>query len=168
MSVNARQVLSDCQIARSELALAIDEKKQDLARIRWTTCVTLLRAVGHVLRNVDSRENKEISTRLFESWKREPIFSEFIEKERNEILKQYEHRIELAESGVPIYLNIGGGDRLLLDATSGDILLVGQIDDQFDKSTGYGEGGSACEVIDRAICWWGEKLDEFDETVLHK
>ena len=66
-------------------------------RIIWVSVITLLRAVGHVLQKVDAPSDPAVSRAVAEAWDRlcrsrpEPeIFWEFIESERNSVVKQYE------------------------------------------------------------------------------
>ena len=65
-------------------------------RLRWITAITILRAVGHALRNMDATRSDALRSAIdaaWSRWKSQPfqylIFSEFIEKERNTILKEY-------------------------------------------------------------------------------
>ncbi len=53
MIIKDQKVLDDCRLALVELELAISSRSKELARIRWLTCLVLLRAVGHVLKKVD-------------------------------------------------------------------------------------------------------------------
>jgi|CXWL01.1.fsa_nt_gi hypothetical protein len=89
MDLKAKIVLSDCK----EAALALTDGLMGSAwRIKWVTCVALLRAVGHVLHNVDCDGNerlKDIVDRRFKDWKSTKIFRDFIDDERNGMLKEY-------------------------------------------------------------------------------
>jgi hypothetical protein len=87
----ARQVLADCR-----LALKMLEEEQDLRRWRvlWAGAVALTRGVGHVLNKVDGNKSalKIAARAACHRWKSEPeheIFREFIDRERNNILKEY-------------------------------------------------------------------------------
>ncbi|HEU4921824.1 MAG TPA: hypothetical protein VFT23_01975 [Burkholderiales bacterium] len=90
----ARQVLADCRHARDLLEA---ETSSDNFRVLWVAGVALARAVGHVLQKVDGERDAEVkkavSTAYF-SWKSDraanAIFWDFIEEERNQVLKQYE------------------------------------------------------------------------------
>src|SRR5438046_2816210 len=92
MTHKARRVLEDCQ-----LALCLLEEEKDLARwrIHWAAAAALIRAVGHVLDKVDGTDPviKEVANGFYRRWKsQEPeheIFREFIERERNNLLKEY-------------------------------------------------------------------------------
>lgn len=73
----------------------------------WVAAVVLLRAVGHVLSKIDatkSAKHKEEIGRLWEDWKLERegnwIFWDFIENERNNIVKAYQFGVELYDEGI--------------------------------------------------------------------
>lgn len=65
-------------------------------RLHWVAGIALLRAIGHVLSKSDadiSTAHKRAVREMWDSWKRDAednyIFWEFIESERNNILKTY-------------------------------------------------------------------------------
>jgi hypothetical protein len=65
--------------------------------------VALIRTVGHVLKKVDAAQNPammESVSRRFEEWKRDRekarVFWEFVDAERNSILKEYDFRFDFA------------------------------------------------------------------------
>ena len=73
------------------------ESKPDTFRVLWVAGIALIRTVGHVLQKVDSKESSAVKTAvelIYYQWKSEKlnntIFWDFIELERNQILKQYE------------------------------------------------------------------------------
>jgi hypothetical protein len=68
--------------------------------------LAMLRSVGHVLQKVDA-DTSQKKAWLADSWPRwtsEPIFSEFIELERNRLLKEFRGGIE---SGNPAIITTG-------------------------------------------------------------
>lgn len=91
MTYAARKVLDDCR-----LALAMLEEETDLARwrVQWAGAIALVRAVGHVLDKVDGKDfaTKRLASEAFQTWKstaeEHMIFHEFIDKERNSIIKE--------------------------------------------------------------------------------
>src|SRR5690242_14088814 len=95
MTRAAREVLADCRIA---LQFLEEEKEVDRWRVHWAGAVALIRAVGHVLHKVDGqcRRFQQTADSAFKSWKSDDpaheIFREFIEAERNNILKTYRFR----------------------------------------------------------------------------
>ena len=94
MVLKAQSVLADCKHA---LDLLQKESQPDSFRVLWVAGIALARAVGHVLKNVDSEKDdvtKMAVASAYTSWKANKpsnaIFWEFIEEERNQVLKQYE------------------------------------------------------------------------------
>ncbi|HLQ90730.1 MAG TPA: hypothetical protein VK148_11910 [Xanthobacteraceae bacterium] len=86
--------LRDCYRAFHELKSAEDGAQ---FRLRWITVIVLLRAVGHVLEKVDARRSPILHDAVTAAWARlranryaNLIFFEFIERERNLVLKEYE------------------------------------------------------------------------------
>lgn len=66
-------------------------------QIKWVAGLSLLRATGHVLAKIDCENSDDRAAtidRRWKSWKadkdRNWVFFEFIEKERNNILKEFE------------------------------------------------------------------------------
>src|SRR3972149_30427 len=92
--IRAREVLADCELALADFEAA---GPTPYWRTRWTGLVALLRCVGHVLHKVDAEQTSDLKKAIAAEWdtlsksKPEPrIFWEFIEEERNNILKAYE------------------------------------------------------------------------------
>jgi hypothetical protein len=89
----ARKGLKDCR-----LVLTLLEDETDLARwrIHWVAALALVRAVGHVLDKIDGRNAfiGPLAKAAHARWKSDvpehEIFREFIERERNTILKEHE------------------------------------------------------------------------------
>ena len=96
MTVAARIVLEDCRKAYADLVEGIQGSEW---RCKWTTVVTLLRVVLHVLDKVDGGSDPKVRSAVDGAWgelnRTKPlpeIFWRFIEEDRNLILKQYAHR----------------------------------------------------------------------------
>ena len=94
MVQKARAVLADCKHAHELLEV---ESRADTFRVLWVAGVALARAVGHVLQKIDggsTNATREAIERAYAGWKADKqanaIFFEFIEQERNQVLKQYE------------------------------------------------------------------------------
>ena len=143
MTESARAVLSDCRGALDEIA-----GQGAVWRRRWITAVVLLRAVGHVLRKVDSERSPELKRAIESAWtklqstKPEPrIFWLFIDEARNSILKQYE-----MGAGQGATINLG-------TKTVENIYLVNE---------GEFEGRDQRDLIRDAIAWWEKYLDAID------
>ena len=107
----ARLVLQDAMYVREKLETETGKIEW---RLYWILAVVLLRAVGHVLYKVDGAANpkvRELSQSMHKSWKTDPehsIFRDFIEHERNNILKEYE--TAMTEGPVPIMAHLQNFD----------------------------------------------------------
>ncbi|MBN9244289.1 MAG: hypothetical protein J0I98_16000 [Mesorhizobium sp.] len=167
MTYFARTVLGDCRIALEMLDLEADN---DRWRVHWAGAVALIRAVGHVLDKVDGQQSsvKAAARAAFARWKSDDpehvIFREFIEAERNNILKRYESKVHpLSDVPVAIILT-------LVDPKTGENKQVG-MDELLDENIfkpmveGYGEGNDARDIYREAIAWWERELDAIDSVV---
>ena len=144
--LEALRPLEDAQWALRRLEATRDATE---FRVLWTATVSLLRAVGHVLRNVDA-EGDATTRIVVEDWWREvksdasrhAIFWRFIERQRNEVLKEY---------------RLGYLERLIAVATDGDSLELDSpiykplLDEQFNAE-------DARDVASDAVSWWNEQL----------
>jgi hypothetical protein len=156
MALTARKTLADCEIAHGLLK---NEKKDSPAwRVHWVACLALLRAVGHVLRNIDGKstdKHAKVIEAAWVEWKtnenEHAIFWNFIQAERNNLLKQYAFGVEpeptliVADSGAQVVAE--GGDK-----------VVG--DDYFRLSLECFEGQEGRDVVLEAIDWWKARLDK--------
>lgn len=133
----ARRVLRDCQLALRDLQSA---EPGAAWRLRWVTAITLLRVVGHVLQKVDGERSLHLAQAIETVWAgvKQPrigneIFHDFIERERNTILKEYrpDHR-----AVAPLEAGDGGSLGMLIGS----------------------EIVPPTEAVQRAIRWWGRLL----------
>lgn len=144
MTATARKVLRDLQLA---LELLETEESAERFRVHWVAAVALCRAVGHVLQKIDSRTSpqlKAVISQTYASWKSEPeahqIFFEFIEDERNAVLKEYEFGF-LSGPVEVVVLPIG------VSSTLKDNLFCPLCSGRF--------AGEDCrDVLELAINWW--------------
>jgi len=135
----ARRAMRDCYLARNRYKAAVNQSNR---RLDWVLAVTLLRVVGHALHKVDARRSPEMKAAIAEAhlgWKANPrqhaIFHEFIEAERNSILKEY---------------RLDPGAHLSADTEVEDYLLIG---DQAFSPVG---------TINAALEWWEDQLDRIE------
>jgi hypothetical protein len=84
----------------------IDEEHPEW-RTSWVAGLALLRTIGHVLGKVDSltsSKHAEAIKTAWERWKKDReenwILWDFIERERNNILKTYEFGVEIDDNGL--------------------------------------------------------------------
>ena len=167
MMIKAKKVLDDCRLALAELETAISSGSKELARIRWFTCLVLLRAVGHVLDKVDlvflNSEKKTKSDAIFAQMKRESIFDDFIEKERNLIVKEYTSLVDAVEKEKTFNLVTEGGDRIVTE--DGDLVIISSFEECIEKIDGFSKGSSPCQIISNAIEWWEGILGKYEREI---
>lgn len=108
MTENARRILNDC---RACLQMLEDEENETRWRVLRAAALALIRSVGHALDKVDGSSVKNESHKIFAQWKAtkpEPrIFWEFIDAQRNLVLKEYRHETHIAES-ISVYVDRDG------------------------------------------------------------
>ena len=159
--VAAMRVLADCEAA---LEMLENERDEQRWRVLWVGALALLRAVGHVLRNVDARTPRARAAinAAYESWTgnqpQHRVFREFIERERNNILKEYRLNVrDSAETGVAVVVG---------DSQSG--YITGETPFVLDENlfrpveAGFGVDGDARDVCREAVAWWEEQLTRLD------
>jgi len=150
MLLVARKVLSDCRRAHEMLEF---EPKDDNFRIVWVAGIALARAVGHVLDEVESKTDQNLSHIIrakYLSWKQDKetsaIFWDFIDDERNRVLKEYEQGFLAG----PIVVTAAGQQFSLEE----------------NLFTPLGDGryaGEDCrDVLERAILWWESQLNDIE------
>ncbi|MBN8960602.1 MAG: hypothetical protein J0H71_05675 [Rhizobiales bacterium] len=159
----ARRVLADVRQVREKLE---DETGWIEWRLYWILAVTLLRAVGHVLDKVDGSESaklRAVARRHYARWKdcnaeEHAIFRDFIDQERNSILKEYE--FGMSEGPIPIMATLTNADA-----------NVSQIGALIEENvyrpmwSGPYEGEDGRTLIDEAIDWWVAQFDLIEEDV---
>ena len=145
--LTARNVLQDC---RHSLQLLNDETDEATFRVLWTAGVSLARAVGHTLRNVDAQTSptlREAVDKLYQNWKSDrathQIFWDFIAHERNMVLKQYEAGFYAG----PVEITSG---------EDGPYRLTGQLFCPINDGPYAGE--DCRDVLAEAIEWWERQL----------
>jgi hypothetical protein len=154
----ARLVLQDAMFVREKLE---NELGQIEWRLYWVLAVVLLRVVGHVLDKVDGINDpavKVAANALHKSWRsgdENAIFRDFIERERNNILKEYES--EITEGPVPIMVHLQKHDGF-------DVVRQFLIEENIYRPMGAGvfEGEDGRTLLDEAIAWWSLQLEEVD------
>lgn len=161
MTSAAREVLDDCRTA-----LRMLEEVEDLRRWRvlWAGSLALLRAVGHVLKKVDGADALigSVVDERFMNWKTEreanAIFWDFIDDERNSILKEYRFGVSLADE-IPMLV-----ERFKLEGgTEGEVFQLGK-NLYRPILNGHGEGEDARDMYQEALDWWDRELTIIEEV----
>ena len=167
----ARIVLQDCKHAITKHSINLQAEE---FRISWITIITLLRSVGHVLQNKDSQISRLHKKAIDKKWndlnKTKPvpeIFWEFIVKERNRFLKEYEHGISRV-GHIGVRNTDGKGEiSLSLDMANSRGSTMGVDNTQIKSviSSGKYKDQNEKEVAWMAHDWWNNYLYEIDSLI---
>ena len=168
MTTAAREVLSDCRLALEMLQM---ESDPDRWRVLWAGAVALIRAIGHVLLNVDQPSDPRVAKAgdaAHRHWKsgdpKHAIYRDFIQEERNNILKEYRSKVHPLEN-VDVVVRL-----TLQNPKTGEIEYVEDIQ-SLDENLfrplveGYGEGEDARDIYQEALDWWDQELTRIDEDI---
>ena len=144
------------QIAGTRLIFLQEETRPEVFRLYWVAGIALARAVGHVLQKVDGERDdttKRAVASAYAAWKADrqacAIFWDFMEQERNQILKEY----EIGFLAGPIDVVAGGELHTL-----GEHLFCPIADGTF--------AGEDCrDILAQAIAWWESQLNSIEATV---
>lgn len=154
--LKAQHVLDDCKVA---LRLLESVTQPDVFRVLWVAGVSLARAVGHVLHKVDAERDdatKRAVGAAYRSWQQNrsenAVFWDFIEEERNQVLKQY----EIGFFAGPVEVVVG--------------TEISTLDDHlFCPITDGPYAGEDCrDLLEEAIEWWTKQLAQIEESVLRQ
>ncbi len=161
MEIAARRVLADCEAA---LEMLEDERDEQRWRVLWIGAMALLRAVGHVLQKVDGENPRQrvAIDAAYRRWKdgksKHAVFWQFIEKERNNVLKEY-------------CMNVYDSE------TIGLVVITGNTDADFHTheppcdldenlfrpiTGGFGAGEDARDIYREALDWWDAELSSIE------
>ena len=135
-----------------------DEENEQRWRVLWAGAVALLRTVGHVLDKVDGADAviRPAVDAAWARWNRDrssnAVFWEFIEAERNNVLKEYRSNV--------------------LDSAETSIVVAGQ-DAQFGLGEnlyrplvdGFKAGEDARDVYCEALRWWDAELSHIEAAL---
>lgn len=163
MTTGAKAVLNDCRVALGMLEDEIDTQRW---RVHWVGAVALIRAVGHVLDKVDGKSNAELgrlANARFTRWKLgagdNRIFVQFIDRERNSILKQYAFGVDTSETVPVAVVSIAQGG--LPNAAR-----AFNLDENLFRPVIWGDAvEDARDLYSHAIEWWQRELDEIDRDL---
>ena len=167
MTSKAREVLSDCTAALELLEADTDDTRW---RVHWAAAVALIRAVGHVLAKVDGANEtvRKVADEAFRRWKSDDpehhIFRDFIERERNNLLKENGTDVHPLTNVALAFqftaIPVGSGEPVL-------VRDVAEIDENIYRPMidGPWEGNDARDVLSLAIEWWLRELDAIDAEV---
>lgn len=154
MTDTARKVLIDCRYSHELLELEDNPRK---FRLLWVSCTSLLRTVGKALHEVDAKNNPHQKSYIAEWWEnlkknkdQHTIFFNFIEPERNNILKEYK-------------IGMFSGEVSVIAGTTGEAFTLSET--MFCPIT-YGafEGEDCRDIALQAIKWWEVQIDSIEKS----
>ena len=164
MTAGARAVFADCEAA---LEMLEDEKNPQRWRVLWAGAMALLRAVGHVLQKMDGHNAalRPLIDAAYHRWKTDhsgnAVFWEFIEEERNNILKEY--RFHVLESGEVDVVVIGSIEDVDSGESSKSAELYTLEESIFKPVTdGFGKDEDARDIYRDAVNWWHTELSHIE------
>ena len=157
----ARRVLRDCEVV---LDMLEDERDEQRWRVLWAGGMALLRAVGHVLKKVDGADPlaRPLIDAAWNRWKADKaanaIFWEFIEAERNNLLKQYQFGVsDSAVVGLGVVeIDIETGHAVAYETP------VSLDENLFRRKKEFGLGEDARDVYQDALRWWDAELSRIE------
>jgi hypothetical protein len=159
----ARKVLFDCRVALGMLEEEIDTRRW---RVTWVGAMALIRVVGHVLDKVDGRANEKLgrlANARFARWKMgsgdDRLFLQFIDQERNSILKQYSFGVDTSEVVQIEVVSLAQERFPRLEGTF-------DLDENLFRPVSWdGAVEDARDLYGQAINWWQRQLDELDREL---
>ena len=166
----AREVLNDCRVA---LSLLEDETDVQRWRVHWAAAVALIRAVGHVLEKVDGDDPliKHAASAAFRQWKgTDPahrIFRDFVERERNNLLKEYRSDVH-PQAEIALAIEV-----IAQPMADGALVKVPDVAGILDNIyrpylDGPWAGNDARDVLSEAISWWDEQLSLIEQQTTRR
>jgi hypothetical protein len=158
--MRALDVLEECKRALDDFEAA---GPTPYWRTRWVGLVALLRSVGHVLDKIDGAQSQQWRKAVDDAWVRvkstkpEPrILWEFIEAERNNVLKAY-------EVGARLNTSIRPGPAIL---SFSDSIAAHQKSDatsyEYFMRSGFYGGRNALAVCREAVAFWEKYLADVE------
>ena len=143
----------------------LEKEEIQEAKILWFSCISMLRAIGHVMDKVDRKNQPEsFSIALdiaYEEWRKLPIFKNFINEERNSILKEYSFTIEPTSIDKTFYL-VDSDGHYLVDGSQ-HLVSYETVSDLI-KTNGYDTSQHPSLILEEALIWWNEELTKLEKN----
>jgi hypothetical protein len=128
-----------------------------LLRAQQVAIITGLRAVGHILQKVDAdtAAKKDWLKKCWPQWKQEEIFSEFIELERNRLLKEFQGLLDLKDPAIKSLAvaadpSMPDGVSNLADFVAADLRT--------------GQGDPVVGQMNESVAFWSSRLLKAEEA----
>ena len=162
--MRSREVLDDCRTALADFRAS---GARPYWRTRWTGLVALLRAAGHVLDKVDGAQSTQWRLAVDNAWdeckKTQPnprILWEFIEAERNNVLKAY-------DVGACVNITVRPAPAILsFSPTIAPFQKSKPTTYETFLRTGFYNGQDAEAVCEEAIEFWNNYLNRVETEAL--
>jgi hypothetical protein len=156
--LRARTTLDDAKFAAQ---LFNDARESRARRVHWIATCALLRAIGHVLDRVDCEQDEIVAAAIKEHWtairaierERHGIFWNFIEPERNAVLKTYEFGFD--DSDLARLESVPDGVSARREP---NLSYMPALADGYD-------GADARELIREALSWWEFQLVRIEQLI---
>jgi hypothetical protein len=162
--LKAETVLQDCK--HSIWAYDINLQAEEL-RIKWVSIISLLRAVGHVLLKVDTTKDEKLKKIIICKFKeidrqkeQNMIYHEFIKKERDRFLKEYDHGF-IRLVGPKPGIRKGVYSSFDVSRNRGAVVEPRESDEIVSYlSSGPYQGKYERDIAKMAYEWWQEVIDD--------
>ncbi|WP_332754044.1 hypothetical protein [Sphingomonas sp. LB2R24] len=125
---------------------------------QYVAIVAMLRSVGHVFDKMDCTDEarRRWSAHQWKAWRREPIFADFIEPNRNALLKEFRGGLELSNDAF-------GDVAVTIDPTvPGMVSLLASFDAAKARDA---DGRLIMPLFHKAIEFWDGHLAEAESDV---
>ena len=155
--LHAQVVLDDCKLAFARLGAAKDEIDR---RLMWVLCCALLKAVSHVLHEVDANSGDEHLKVVINNWWAEtytnkpkyPMLWSFINTERANILKRYQFNVQFALEEFDLVTEDGD---CLVDELGN---TIGGMSDFLQEPNSVFDNKTPMTKLTEAITWWEDEF----------
>jgi hypothetical protein len=144
----------------AKLAVDLLEQTENDGHIKilWVAVVTLLRTIGDVLNEVDAEGGTpELQTFTKDQYrftiKNDPLFTDFIKSERDNLVHRYQFGVEATESGIFAF---GGGTDDEAQPFMCDFLII---------ASGRFAGEDGRDMAREALAWWDARLVEVEKFI---
>lgn len=172
MKLKAELVLHDCTVALSKHSSSLQGTE---FRLSWWTVISLLRAIGHVLKEVDSKISDKHQKIIEEEYqkivKTKPypeIYWEFIKPIRNSYLKEYEYKVrrQLTNTWQNEAGEIASLSVFLDDQTEGRIVNCHpHVYQESFIQEGPFKGEDESKVAMQALYWWKSYIENIKNKI---
>jgi hypothetical protein len=133
-----------------------DAVPEAAVQAQYIAIVCMLRSVGHVLKNVDCVDaaDKQFLEAKWSTWKKEKVFTDFIEPTRNVLLKEFQAGLRLR--GSPDMHHVVSAD---LNSRTGASVAAHFNPETLEDMHGH----KVMPRFRKAVCFWDTCLKEVED-----